>query len=239
MKKRYLCLSLLASAGLFAAPVDFSSFSSPSDFNAHAVPETPYQKNVWRMENAGIAFPAEWSRDETVFQLDGTVYKAGRPAVFSSENGQAFSACYQLGGWNISNPSGWFMVRFFAPGGKSEPFELGLYSVENSVTSGLFFNSLPWSGEHVLAARPGSNPQFSGKLDLLRGWHTVCWYIARGEEGENLMFLDGRQIFTGKGLFPAGVCGLRIGSRWNTRKTPAENGFAVAFFAHSELPFPQ
>ena len=81
--------------------------------------------------------------------------------------------------------------------------------------------------------------QFSGKLDLLRGWHTVCWYIARGEEGENLMFLDGRQIFTGKGLFPAGVCGLRIGSRWNTRKTPAENGFAVAFFAHSELPFPQ
>ena len=35
------------------------------------------------------------------------------------------------------------------------------------------------------------------------------------------------------------VGGLRIGSRWNTRKTPAENGFAVAFFAHSELPFPQ
>ncbi len=234
-----ICMGLVMIPWILMADFaeDFSNCRNAADFEAKAKPTAKYQKDIWSLQNANVSFSTEKPTDTARFSIDGKEYemKSAGVRILNREKG-TFEACFQTGGWSVKNPDGWFVVRFYDSGEKTAPFELNLYSSENSRTEGLGIAFIPWQGLCTVSAFPGKTPAFGAKLERKKGWHTLSWYVESGANGENLLFLDGKEILKGKGLFPHGVCGFRTGSRWVPSEFAPEDYFMISFLGHSKMP---
>jgi hypothetical protein len=206
---------------------DLSNYTDQSDFEAKSKPDHPFSINIWRLEGANPQFKNDAAvNDQATMKLDGKLFRANSANyLIPPASAAIFAAIYQTGGWNISsNPTDWFMVRYFDSGAASSPLEFNLYYSEGDTAKGLGLVWIPWSGLKVIST-VNEKTDFIGKLERTPGWHTIEWYIEKGEKGICKLFLDGKEIYVGNGLFRHGVSGFRMGSRWANK----ENGSASAF----------